>query len=128
MHLEVAPVDAIVVGDHHAGQLDVLLLHGLERAVERVDDHVEAAERLLLELRELFWKWVRAVSGTPLPDLPGDVSLRASRRVREDLLGVVELDDAPERCSSSSSSTVKNAVLSDTRAACCMLCVTITIE
>ena len=30
--------------------------------------------------------------------------------------------------SSASSSTVKNAVLSDTRAACCMLWVTITIE
>ena len=34
-------------------QLDVLVLDGLERAVERADDHVEAAERLLLELREL---------------------------------------------------------------------------
>ena len=54
VHLEVAAVDAVVVGDHHAGQLDVLLLDGLERAVERLDDHVEPAERLLLELRELF--------------------------------------------------------------------------
>ena len=35
----------------------------------------------------------------------------------------------PVRCfSDSSSSTVKKAVLFDTRAACCMLCVTITIE
>src|SRR4051794_36242839 len=41
------------------------------------------------------WKWLRAVSGT-LAHLPGDVRLRARvGRVREDLLGVVELDDPP---------------------------------
>ena len=51
--LEVAAVDAVVVRDDHARQLDVLLLDGLERAVERLDHHVEAAERLHLELREL---------------------------------------------------------------------------
>src|ERR687896_2095364 len=41
------------------------------------------------------WKWVRVVSDT-LADLAGDVCLRARvGRVREDLVGVVELDDAP---------------------------------
>src|ERR671915_1542176 len=40
------------------------------------------------------WKWVRVVSDT-LADLAGDVSLRARvGRVGEDLVGVVELDDA----------------------------------
>ena len=54
VHLEVAPVDAVVVGDHHARQLDVLVLHGLERAVERRGHHVEAAEALPLELGQLL--------------------------------------------------------------------------
>ena len=44
--LEVAAVDAVVVGDHHLGELDVLVLERLERAVELLDDHVEPAERL----------------------------------------------------------------------------------
>src|SRR3954447_11423496 len=40
------------------------------------------------------WKWLRAVSGTRLAHLAGDVGLGARvRRVGEDLLGVVELDD-----------------------------------
>src|ERR671914_468826 len=40
------------------------------------------------------WKWLRVVSDT-LADLAGDVSLRARvGRVGEDLVGVVELDDA----------------------------------
>ena len=39
--LEVAAVDAVVVGDDERRQLDVLVLDGLERAVERVDDELE---------------------------------------------------------------------------------------
>ena len=54
MDLEVAPVDAVVVGDDHRRELDVLVLERLERAVELRDDEVEAAERLLLELGELL--------------------------------------------------------------------------
>ena len=54
VHLEVAAVDAVVVGDDHAGQLHVLVLDRLQRPVERGDDHVEAAECLLLELGQLF--------------------------------------------------------------------------
>ena len=54
VHLEVAAVDAVVVGDHHAGELDVLVLDRLERPVERRDHHRQRAHRLLLELCELF--------------------------------------------------------------------------
>ncbi len=42
MHLEVAAVDAVVVGDDQLGELDVLVLDRLQRAVERADHHVEA--------------------------------------------------------------------------------------
>ena len=44
--LQVAPVDAVVVGDHHLRELDVLVLERLEHAVELLDDQVEAAERV----------------------------------------------------------------------------------
>ena len=39
--LEVAAVDAVVVGDDDRGELDVLVLDRLERAVELLDDEVE---------------------------------------------------------------------------------------
>ena len=48
--LEVAAVDAVVVGDHERRELDVLVLERLERAVELLDDQVEPAERARLEL------------------------------------------------------------------------------
>ena len=51
--LQVAPVDAVVVGDHHLRQLDVLVGERLEHAVELLDDQVEAAERAGLELAQL---------------------------------------------------------------------------
>src|SRR5215207_2407949 len=54
VHLEVAAVDAVVVGDDHAGQLDVLVQNGLERPIEGADDHVETAEGLFLELGQLL--------------------------------------------------------------------------
>src|ERR671914_923663 len=54
VHLEVAAVDPVVVGDHHARQLDVLVLDCLQGPVQRGDDHVEAAEGLLLELGQLL--------------------------------------------------------------------------
>ena len=44
VHLQVAPVDAVVVGDHHLRELDVLVAQRLEHAVELLDDQVEAAE------------------------------------------------------------------------------------
>ena len=54
MDLEVAAVDPVVVGDHDRRELDVAVVERLERAVERRDDEVERAERLLLEPRELL--------------------------------------------------------------------------
>jgi hypothetical protein len=50
--LQVAAVDAVVVGRDHAGELDVLVADRLERPIELLDHHVEAAQRLLLELLE----------------------------------------------------------------------------
>ena len=52
--LQVAPVDPVVVGDDHPGQLDVLVGDRLERAVELRDDDVHPPERLLLELLEVL--------------------------------------------------------------------------
>ena len=70
--LEVAAVDAVVVGDHHRGELDVLVLERLEHAVELLDDHVEPAERRFLELLELLLEVSASLSrGHALyPNLP----------------------------------------------------------
>ena len=71
VHLEVAAVDAVVVGDDQAGQLDVLVLERLDRAVERRDDHVEPAERLLLEpLKLLLEVDPASLSGIASPTFP----------------------------------------------------------
>ena len=43
MHLEVAAVDDVVVGDDQLGELDVVVLDRLDRAVELRHDQVEAA-------------------------------------------------------------------------------------
>ena len=49
MDLEIAAVEAVVVHDDHRGELDVLVLERLEHAVELLEDHVDPAERGLLE-------------------------------------------------------------------------------
>jgi hypothetical protein len=54
VHLQVAAVDPVVVGDHDRRQLDVTVVERLERPVERGDDEVERAQRLVLEPRELL--------------------------------------------------------------------------
>ena len=41
MDLEVAPVDAVVVGDHDRRELDVLVGERLERAIELLEDDVD---------------------------------------------------------------------------------------
>ena len=67
MDLEVAAVDAVVVGDDELGQLDVDVLERLERAVELLDDEVEAAERERLELGQRSWKISRVTRSAELP-------------------------------------------------------------
>ena len=71
----------------------------------------------------------RGSAGAASAEPPRDVVLGSGiARVGEDRLGLVVLDDrAGAVPGSSSTSTVKNAVRSETRAACCMLWVTITI-
>ena len=54
VYLQVAPVDPIIIGDNHPGQLDVLVADGLERPVELLDHHLKTPERLALELLERF--------------------------------------------------------------------------
>ncbi len=54
MHLQVAAVDAVVVGDDDLGQLDVLVLDRLQGAFQRRADQVEAAERARLEPLQLL--------------------------------------------------------------------------
>jgi hypothetical protein len=54
VHLEIAAVDAVVVRDDHARELDVLVLHGLEGTIECRHHHLECAQRLALESRELL--------------------------------------------------------------------------
>ena len=71
MDLEGASVDSVVVGDHHPCQLDVLVFEQpLERAVERLDHHVEATEGVLLQLCQVFMeampRFVHAPNGTPV--------------------------------------------------------------
>src|SRR3954454_18896251 len=116
MDLQVAPVEPIVVEDHDRGELDVLVVERLHRAVERADDEVERAERLRLERVQLL---LEVLPGAGQPNLPVTYS-----SVRESC-GEVKM-----RCvgpNSTSSPLSMNAVSSATRAACCMLCVTMTI-
>ena len=116
--LEIAPVEAVVVEDHDRGELDVLVLERLEHAVELLDDHVDPAERGLLEPAQLLLE-VLAPLAAHQPNFPVTYSsVRLSSGV-EKILSVAA-------CSTISPDSMK-AVVSATRAACCMLWVTITI-
>ena len=42
--LQVAPVDAVVVGNHHLGELHVLVSQRLQGTVELLQHHVKASE------------------------------------------------------------------------------------
>ena len=53
VHLQVAAVDAVVVGDDHRGQLDVAVGDRLQGPVQGLADEVQAAQRLGLELGQL---------------------------------------------------------------------------
>ena len=54
MDLQVASIDAVVVSDHHLGELDVLVVERLQYSVELLDDQVQAAEGVALELLQLL--------------------------------------------------------------------------
>ena len=70
VHLEVETVDQVVVGDHHLGELDVLVLDRLARAVERLRHQVEPAERLLLEPLHLVLEVQAVAELVHQPTLP----------------------------------------------------------
>ena len=75
--LHVAAVDAVVVGDHHLGELDVLVRERLERAVELLDDEVQPAERAVLELLQLLLEVGAPVRA--LVDVRRDLASRTCR-------------------------------------------------
>src|SRR5215211_552868 len=54
--LEVAAVDAVVVGDHELGKLDVLGVERFQGTAESGDDQVEATQGCGLEAADLFGK------------------------------------------------------------------------
>ncbi len=66
VYLEVAPVDAVVVLHDQRGELDVLVLQGLEGAVELGDDDVEAAHGGRLDLVELLGEVETVVPRHPI--------------------------------------------------------------
>ena len=72
MHLQVAAVDPVIVGDDHPGELDVLVGDRLERTVELLDDEVEPAERLGSSCAELLAELVSGLlhEPRPYPNLP----------------------------------------------------------
>ena len=62
VHLEVAAVEAVVVVDDDRGQLDVLVLERLQRAVELLDDEVDAAEGGGLQLAQRLLEAMAALA------------------------------------------------------------------
>ena len=68
--LQVAAVEPVVVGDDDRGELDVLVLERLQRAVQRRHDHVERAERLLLERAQLVLEAEPVGLARHQPNLP----------------------------------------------------------
>ena len=90
VHLQVAAVDPVVVGDHDLRQLDVLLLDRFQRAPERRRDQVEPAEAARLELLELLLVFD---PGLHQPNFPETYcSVRLVAWVGEDLVRRGDLD------------------------------------
>ena len=54
VYLHVAPVDPLILGDDDLGELDVVVADRLERAVQLLEHHPEALDRVALELPERF--------------------------------------------------------------------------
>ena len=128
VHVEVAAVDAVVALDHHHRQLRVAVEHRLDRLVERGAGEVDRGERLLLQLAQLLVE-LDSHLGHGYPTLPVTYS---SVRLLSGLVKILSVSAYstmwPIVTSPSRTSGISTAVMSDTRAACCMLWVTITIE
>ncbi|GAC1440734.1 MAG: hypothetical protein NVSMB51_20390 [Solirubrobacteraceae bacterium] len=64
MDLEVAAVDPVVIGDHHARELDILVAQRLEYVIELPKHEIEAAQCAALEPGELLLEVWPAASRT----------------------------------------------------------------
>ena len=121
MDLEVAAVDAVVVGDDERGELDVLVLERLEHAVELLEDHVDAAERGLLERVELL---LEVLAPSPVAmQLPNFPVTYSSVRLSSGLVKILSVGAMLDELAVEH----EGRCVSATRAACCMLWVTMTI-
>ena len=118
MDLQVAAVDDVVVGDHQLGELDVLVLNGLDGPVERRHDEVQPIQGTLLEPRELLAVFVSCLH-LDQPNFPVTYS---SVRESSGLVNILSVGPI-----STSSPLNMKAVVSATRPACCMLWVTTAI-
>jgi predicted nucleic acid-binding protein len=61
MDLQVAPVDAVIVVDHHLRELHVLVCERLHDAVELLEHQIETSESIGFELLQLLLKGRPAV-------------------------------------------------------------------
>ena len=121
MDLEVAAVEAVVVDDHDRGELDVLVLERLEHAVELLEDHVDA-RRAPTPRAAVSSSWKCCRVPRPAHRYPNFPVTYSSVRLSSGLEKILSVG----ACSTISPASMK-AVVSATRAACCMLWVTITI-
>ena len=113
----------VAVVEHLAHALQVLV----DAHAHELDLQPELVELLVEDGPQRYWR--RRSTSWHSAEPPGDVVLGPLvGGVGEDLLGAVELDQhAGAAVGSGLTSVVKKAVPSDTRAACCMLWVTMTI-
>src|SRR3954454_17742188 len=119
MDLEEAAVDPVVVGDHHVGHREVAVDEYAHCSIDLIGHDLHTAERALLDYADLVAEMEASLRGRHQPNWPATYcSVRSS-------LGLVKIFWVSSTSTSWPSSM--NAVTSDTRAACCMLCVTSTI-
>src|SRR5262249_47363911 len=117
---DVRVVHFVVERDYLVRQLDVVAAERIARAPQRPAHAVALALERRLELVELL------LEGKPQPNLP---VTQSSVRLSEGCVKMVLVWSYSTRMPArrpSFTSRLKNAVMSATRAACCMLCVTIT--
>ena len=115
-------VDLVVEGDHLVRELRVVRSQRVERSTQRPQDEVALLLDGRFQLVELFLQ---------LDSHPNRPVTYPSVRVSEGFVKIFCVSSysmrIPVRPPPPSTSTPKNAVMSATRAACCMLCVTMMI-